>query len=73
MNVNKYDHDDRLSKYIKNNLIIRNLGLKQFLTHGGTDVFGTPPKKIQTIKKWVGYEGGKVFSCKNFKLKISFC
>ena len=23
---------------------------------GVTGVFGTPPKKIQIIKKWVGYE-----------------
>ena len=37
-------------------------------------VFGTPDtsEKIQTIKKWVGYEGDKVFSCKNFKTQNQF-
>ena len=47
----------------------RNLGLKQFLTHGG---IRDTSEKIQSIKKWVGYEGVKVLSCKNFEVQNQF-
>ena len=47
----------------------RNLGLKQFLTHGG---IRDTSEKNPNHKKWVGYEGDKVFSCTNFKTQNQF-
>ena len=40
-------------------VLCRNEGQKTF----DVSVFRDASEKIQTIKKWEGYEGGKVFSC----------